>query len=77
MQTEKTAKRLRRLRELAGVSQAALAYHLGFGGAYLSLIESGYRPISQENMAKAEAFLQQEYDKRDREFASCLEMAIA
>ena len=77
MVPDKVGKRLKKLRELAGVSQAALAFHLGFDQAYLSQMEHGFRPISQEVLNKAEAFLRLEYSRRDREFAAYLEPAIA
>jgi transcriptional regulator with XRE-family HTH domain len=70
MANEKYGKRLKRLRQLAGISQAAVAHHLGFDRCYISLIEAGHRTISQEDMAKAEVFLQEEQDKQARAFAS-------
>ena len=72
MVQDKVGRRLKRLRELAGVSQAAVAHLMEWDRAYISMIESGYRNISQDDTTKIENFLQQEQKRNAREFASFL-----
>jgi DNA-binding XRE family transcriptional regulator len=50
--------RIRKMRELAGVSQAQLASVVGLHREHLCMIEKGYRSISHEAAAKIEAYLQ-------------------
>jgi len=62
--------RLKRLRDLAGVPQAAVAAYMGFDRAFLSMVESGYRSVSPQDADKIERFLQLEQSKKVTEFAS-------
>lgn len=61
-------KRLKKLRELAGVSQAAVAAHVGFDRAFLSMIEAGHRNVSPADAEKIEAYLQREQTKKNDAF---------
>lgn len=51
---EQTGRRLRRARQRAGLTQAELAVRLGAGQPYVSAIETGRDPISDE---RAQAWL--------------------
>jgi transcriptional regulator with XRE-family HTH domain len=67
MAAKNNGKRLKHLRELAGISQAQVAKAHGFDRAYLSMIESGYRDLSEHDAGKVEAYLQGAIAKRARQ----------
>ena len=76
MAPDTVGKRLKKLRELAGVPQAAVAAHMGFDRAFLSMVESGYRNLSDSDTQKIELYLQREQAKKTSEFAE-VRMATA
>lgn len=63
-----TGERLKKLRELAGLPQAAVAAHMGFDRAFLSMVESGYKNINDKDAKKIEEFLMEPAQKAYREY---------
>jgi len=53
-------KKLRRLRELAGMSQARLAQGINKDQSFISMVEAGYKRLTPEDMERAESFIREE-----------------
>lgn len=64
---------LKRLREAAQLAQARVADAMGVSASYLSLIESGQRPISTPEFLRAQAALHELVAERDATWQDALQ----
>lgn len=64
MQAKLTGKRLRELREIAGLNESDVARYLGCDRSLISLAESGYHKLSAEDAQEIQTFLAEKARKR-------------